>query len=154
MSLIWTAADQVAAQNLLLANATGVNSSVTACTALSSTDQSAWTTFYQAVQTFCAQVPVDFFPTGTNEVLQTSGLADQLQAYQAQLLAYQQKFSKTCNISVPTPVTPTTPGLQTLQYVAVAAGIIGVAWAVSSIVEETKLVKGPMKAVRRLGARA
>jgi len=143
MALIWTAADQSAAQQLLLSNAQGTDSSVQSCTSLDSTDKSSWSTFYQAVQTFCAQVPVDWFPFSTGEVLQTSGLVDQLQAYQRQLYAWQQKLSKTCSISVPI-TDPTAPpsGIENVtKYVMVGAVVLGAAWIASSLVAETKLLQ-------------
>jgi hypothetical protein len=140
MALIWTAAEQASAQALLLSNAQGTDSSVQACTGISSTDKSSWTTFYTALQGFCAQVPANFFPTG-NEVLQTSGLYDQLEVYQRQLYAWQQKLSKTCSISVPV-VDPTTPpsGVENItKYLAIGAVALGAAWIASSLVSETKL---------------
>lgn len=149
---IWFPSDIASQQAQLLANATSTNVLVQSCTALDSATSSAWGTFYQSVQAFCALEPVWAFPIWHNEVYTSGSLADELQSYQVQLVAWQQKLSAKCTSIVQTPppgglpnatVSAWTPAI---KYAAIAAGFVGTAYAIGKLVEALEIFKGAASA--------
>ena len=145
---IWTPTDIKNGQSELLASATATDSAVQACTDLDPTKASQWGTWLANVQKFCAEVPVLFFPTGANEVIVTGTLADQLQQYQKELLAWQQQFSgpagKGCSFS-PMIAVDSGPPIDfnaLVKYGSVAAILVATAVIVSKVAEEVNLFRG------------
>lgn len=124
----WTHGDLVDLQKQLASDLAGTQQSVAACTKLDSATAASWAAFYQSVLAF-TQDDAAWVNTGTQ--------ADQGQAYQRELYAWQQKLSATCTLTVPS-VNPDKgkdmSGINTaLKWGAVIAGFLGTAYIVGKI---------------------
>jgi hypothetical protein len=117
------------------------NASVVACTGLDQATRTGWDAFYKDVLAFCQEVPVWYFPTGTNEVVMSSNMLEHAQQLRANLLSHQQMLSKACKLSVPLfdPTKPPDTSLNTLttaiRYGAIIAGFLGTAYIVGKAAE-------------------
>jgi hypothetical protein len=142
---ITTPDDIISAQRHLATDAAGVNISVQACTSLDAPTRDAWNVWYASVQALVAQKPVWFFPTGPNEVLMSTNMLENVEAYRSELYARQQALSAKCNIVVPA-VDPDKPlpeaSLVTaLKWGAFIAGAVGVAYVTSEVASTVRLFK-------------
>jgi hypothetical protein len=137
---IWTPTDIKNGQSELLASASATDTAVQACPGIDATKRSEWSIWFVGAKKFCAEVPVLFFPTGSNEVIVTGTLADQLQQYQKELLAWQQQFSslgRSCSFS-PMIAVDNGPPIDfgsIVKYGSVAAMLVATAVIVSKIVD-------------------
>ena len=117
------------------------NANVLACTNLDQATRTGWDAFYQDVLNFCQEVPVWYFPTGTNEVVMSSNMLEHAQELRRNLLSHQQTLSKACKLSVPLfdPTKPPITGLESIQtalrYTAIIAGFLGTAYIVGKAAE-------------------
>jgi hypothetical protein len=82
----------------LLADAQGTDIAVKACTELDAPTTASWGTFLAAVQQFCAQNPVWFFPLASNDVLTTRGLALQWENYEQELISWKMSRSRSSSL--------------------------------------------------------
>jgi hypothetical protein len=142
----WYLPDLIAAQKTLCSRIAATNTAVAACTQLDAATQSQWGQWYSATTTFCAEVPVLLFPTGTNETLATGAFIDQLELYQRELLAWQQRLSTKCALApvvplqAPNSISNLFAGLsnpelnRTIQYMAAAAAVVAAAYLGSQVV--------------------
>jgi hypothetical protein len=135
---VWTPTDIANGQKQLLADATTTDQGVTTCTGADATTKAQWATFFADVKTYCAVVPVWFFPTGTNETITTGKLADQLQAYQRELFAWQQRLQgMKCSVLVNNPTPPSVaidPSVvSAMRWGGVIAGSLAAAYVVGKI---------------------
>ena len=132
----WWHSDIVALQNQLDADLEGTNNSVTACTGLDAATKASWTVFYTSTKAFTTQ-PAAWLNTGTQ--------ADQGQALQRELYAWQQQLSAKCSLTVPSldprerdrALDVATP----LKYAAVIVGGLGVAYVTAQVSSTVRLFK-------------
>ena len=142
---IWTASDIKNGQTELAASAAATDTAVQACTGLDAAKKSEWGTWLAGVNSFCAEVPANFFAVGSSEVLVTGKLADQLQQYQKELLAWQQQFSgpvgKGCSFSPMIAVSDSPPvdWNALVKYGSVAAIFVASAVLISKAADTFKL---------------
>ena len=146
---LWTPDDLQTVQQQLLADAAGVDQTVGACTNLDAPTKASWQAFYQGVKAFGAQ-SFGWFNT-------TGAAADNAQALQRELYAWEQKLSTACRLTVPAfdPTSP--PGdpskntiVQALKYAGILAGFLGTAYLVKTV---TEYIPKPSREPRRLPAR-
>jgi len=131
---LWFPGDLQAVQQQLLADASGVDQTVTGCTGIDAATKASWESFYLGLKAFGAQ-SFGWFNT-------TSAAADQAQLLQRELYAWEQKLSTTCKLTVPM-VDPTqTSGaaassnlMTAVKYGAVIAGFVGSAYIVGKTLE-------------------
>lgn len=129
------------AQSDLKTAADGTNASVVACTGLDQATRATWNSFYQQVLAFCQEVPVWYFPTGTNEVVMSSNMLEHAQQLRANVYSYQQMISKSCKLSLPVfdPTKPPDTSLDSIttaiRYGAIIAGFLGTAYIVGKAAE-------------------
>jgi hypothetical protein len=156
----WYLPDLIAAQKKLCASTASTNTSVTACTQLDATTQSQWAAWYATTTAFCAEVPVLLLPTGSNETLATGSFIDQLELFQRELLAWQQRLSVKCSLApvvplqAPNSVSNLFSGLsnpetnRTIQYVAAASAVIAAAYLGTKVVDLLPSAKTRARAAR------
>ena len=140
IATFWWHDDIVALQRQLDADLEGTNLSVTACTGLSSAMQASWQAFYASAKAF-TQESAAWLNTGTQ--------ADQGQALQRELYAWQQKLSALCSLTVPSvdPDKNKPADLSTyFKWGAVIAGVIGVAYVTGQVASTVRLFKAPPSA--------
>lgn len=153
---VWSPGEIAEQQASLLASATSTNTTVQSCTGLDSSTSSAWSTFFQAVSTFCALEPA-IIPFGSKQILASGTTADQLQSYQAQLFAWQQKLSPKCTsivaVAPPTSLPGSTASSWTplVKWASLGVAFLAGAYAVSKVAEvsETLALARSSRAVRR-----
>lgn len=122
----------------LLADATATGQGVASCAGADATTKQEWATFYAGVQQFCAIVPTWYWTSSPNEQVYSPMMIGQLQQYQAELFAWQQKLSGIkCNVlpNDPTASKPTidTSTLTALRWAGVIAGSISTAYIVGKV---------------------
>lgn len=146
---LWLPSDIRNRMDQLLANAKGTDSEIGACASkLDSTSKAAWGEFLVAVQKFCAQQPVWFFPTGSNEVVTDGALADQLEAYERELLQWQRRLvglgcKSITVIDTTAPNKVLTPELLTaLKWAAVGVGAFSIAYGVGKVADTLQYYRG------------
>jgi hypothetical protein len=88
----WMHGDIVNMQSRLKAALDGTNQSVTACTALDTATASSWASFYSAGVAWTSEA-ANWINTGSQ--------ATQGQAIEQELIAWQEKLSGTCTLTVP-----------------------------------------------------
>jgi len=142
---IWTPTDIRNGQSELLASATATDQAVAACAGIDAAKRSEWATWLASAKSFCAETPVWFVPTSSNDVIVTGKLADQLQQFQKELLAWQQQLSgpagKGCSFSPMIAVNDAPPvdWNALVKYGSVAAILVATAVIVSKVADEIKL---------------
>ena len=114
--------------------------SVNGCTALSASTKASWQAFYAGVKIFTQQSAA-WVNTGTQ--------ADQGQALQRELYAWQQKLSATCPLTVPS-INPDAPKgpidyNAALKWAGIIVGVVGVAYVTTEVVSTVRLFKSPAK---------
>ena len=92
IATFWTHGDIQALQKQLDADLEGTNTSVGVCPQLNDSMRASWQAFYASAKAF-TQSDAAWINTGTQ--------ADQGQAIQRELYAWQQKLSTTCSLAVP-----------------------------------------------------
>jgi hypothetical protein len=139
VATFWWHSDIVALQNQLDADLEGTNNSVNVCTALDAPTRASWVVFYTAAKAFTQQ-PAAWLNTGTQ--------ADQGQALQRELYAWQQQLSAKCSLTVPSldPRERDRQDIATpLKYAAIIVGVLGVGYVTAQISSTVRLFKAPAK---------
>jgi hypothetical protein len=118
-------------QARLMAAAKGTDDSVRVCSGIDTGTRAAWGLFYIQV--------TDFVARGPNFLLGWGGQADRAQELERELYTWQTKLSSSCHLDVPlfnpAPPGPADAWVSIVQYAAVAAMVVGGAYAVGRIVE-------------------
>jgi hypothetical protein len=130
----WMHGDIVNMQSRLKAALDGTNQSVTACTALDTATASSWASFYASGVSWTSEA-ANWINTGAQ--------ATQGQAIEQELIAWQEKLSGTCTLTVP--IYTGTPANTTASEV-IGFGLLGAAglssmWAFGKI--STHLLNAP-----------
>ena len=141
---IWLPSDIANGQKQLLADATSTDQGVQACAGADATTKAQWATFLASVQVFCQTVPVWFFPTGANEQITTGSMADQLQSFQRELYAWQQRLvGLKCSVLANNPIPPgmvLDPSLvSAIRWTGVIAGSLAAAYVVGKVATTANL---------------
>lgn len=139
----WMHGDIVNMQSRLAAALNGTNQSVVACTGLDTATASSWASFYQAGLAWTSQA-ANWINTGAQ--------ATQGQAIEQELVAWQEKLSGTCSLTVPI-YTPT-PANTTASTV-IGFGLLGAAgltsmWAFDKISDHLLTTSVAKKAPKRI----
>jgi hypothetical protein len=151
VATVWTPGEMAAEQAKLLASAQATDTAAKACSAIPAATQTEWATWLAAVTTFCNQTPVLLLATSSSEALTTGTRADQLQNYEAELKAWQQRFSGYTACNFPPSLVSGASGpsfgdfSSLLKWGVVAAGIVATAVVVSKAAEVVELF-GPKRA--------
>ena len=132
----WMHGDIVNMQTRLKAALDGTNQSVVACTALATADASSWSSFYAAGVAWCSEAAA---------WINTGAQATQGQAIEQELIAWQEKLSGSCHLTVP--IYTGTPANTTASEV-IGFGLLGAAgltsmWAFGKV--STHLLNAPRK---------
>lgn len=137
---LWTADEMSTAMANLQQAADAVNASVGACAALDAASKTGWAGFYQTVSAFAAPAnrPAHWWDTSGTQ-------ADELQAFQRELQAWQAKLSAKCPVNVGLVAPPPAVGPQVenaIKWAAIGVGAIAVAVVVSKVAHELDMFRG------------
>jgi hypothetical protein len=150
IATIWTPSEMASEQANLLASAQATDTASKNCAVIPTATLTEWATWLAAVSAFCNQVPVLFFPTSLLEVLTTGTRADQLQNYEAELKAWQERFSGFTTCSFPPGIVSGSSAVtgdqfsSLLKWGVVAVGAVATAIVVSKAAEVVELF-GPKR---------
>ena len=146
----WMHGDIVNMQTRLKAALDGTNQSVVACTALATADASSWSSFYAAGVAWCSEAAA---------WINTGAQATQGQAIEQELIAWQEKLSGSCTLTVP--IYTATPANTTASEV-IGFGLLGATgltsmWAfgkISTHLLTTKTTTAPAPTAKRVRRRS
>jgi len=135
IATFWTHGDIVSLQKQIDADLEGTNNSVAACPKMSDAMRASWQAFYASAKAFT---------TADAAWLNTGTQADQGQAIQRELYAWQQKLSTICSLTVPSvdPDKGKPADLSTyFKYGTAIAAILGVAWVTAEVASTVRAFK-------------
>ena len=119
---------------------------VQSCNKLNPAVKQQWVEWYATLQKFCSQTPVWFLATGANEVVTDGALADQIQSYQAQLFAWEQRLvGLGCGkVFANNPARPTfsPETLTAIRWGVVGVGALSIAYVVGKVANAATYYRG------------
>jgi hypothetical protein len=140
---LWAPSGLRAAQDALLAKATGFDATVNSCAGIDAGTKTSWAAFLSALTAF-AKTDYGWLTTTTPDGKTSAGggtgeTADQIESYQRELFAWGQKLQgASCALTVPN-VDPTVTGpgadqiVTAVKYASIAAVFVGSAYAVGKL---------------------